>query len=73
MCVCVCVCVCRDGRVWYMYVSIGCRIRTWELLDLYTYIRKSKQGYTTNVNISFSMENEKRAAQVIFELTTYCL
>ena len=25
---------------------------------------KSKQGNTTNLNISFSMENEKRAAQV---------
>ena len=28
---------------------------------------KSKQGNTTNLNISFSMENEKRAAQVGFE------
>ena len=31
-----------------------------ELLDLH----KSKQGNTTNLSISFSMENEKRAAQV---------
>ena len=42
---------------------------TWELLD----IHKSKQGNTTNLNISFSMENEKRAAQVGLEPTTYCL
>ena len=35
--------------------------------------RTSNQGNTTNVNISFSMENEKRAAQVGFEPTTYCL
>ena len=34
---------------------------------------KSKQGNTTNLNISFSMENEKRAAQVGFEPTAYCL
>ena len=34
---------------------------------------KSKQGNTTNLNISFSMENEKGAAQVGFKLTTYCL
>ena len=37
-----------------------------ELLNLH----KSKQG---NLNISFSMENEKIAAQVGFEPTTYCL
>ena len=41
---------------------------TWELLDLH----KSKQGDRTNQN-SFSMENEKRAAQVRFEPMTYCL
>ena len=35
------------------------------LLDL------SKQGNTTKLNISFP--NEKRAAQVRFEPTTYCL
>ena len=35
----------------------GC-VGTWKQLDL----RKSKQGNTTNLNISFS--NEKRAAQV---------
>ena len=29
-----------------------------------------KQGNTTNLNISFSMENEKRAAQVGLEPTT---
>ena len=41
-----------------------------KLLDLH----KSKQGNTTNLNIScFSMENEKIAAQVGFEPTTYCL
>ena len=34
---------------------------------------KSKQGNTTNLNISFFMKNEKRAAQVRFEPTTYCL
>ena len=37
-----------------MYTYIG------NLLDLYT----SKEGYITNLNISYSMENEKRAAQV---------
>ena len=42
---------------------------SWKLLDLH----KSKQGNTTNMNISFSIENEKRAAQVEFEPTTYCL
>ena len=40
---------------------------TWELLDLH----KSKQGNTTNMNISFYMKNEKRAAQVGFKPTTY--
>ena len=34
---------------------------------------KSKQGSTTNLNISSSMENEKRAAQVGHEPTIYCL
>ena len=34
---------------------------------------KSKQGNTTNLNISFSMENKKRAAQVGFKLMTYYL
>ena len=42
---------------------------SWKLLDLY----KSKQGNTTNLNNSFSIENEKRAAQVRLEPTTYCL
>ena len=32
---------------------------------------KPKQGNTTNLNISFSMENEERAAQVGFKPTTY--
>ena len=41
----------------------------WKQLDLH----KSKQGNTTNMNISFSMENEKRAAQVGLEPTTHCL
>ena len=42
----------------------------WKLLDLH----KSKQGNnTTNLNISFSVENEKRAAQVGLEPTTHCL
>ena len=45
----------------------GTHLHTCELLDL----RKSKQGNTTNLNISFSMENEKRAAQVGFKPTTY--
>ena len=40
-----------------------------KLLDLH----KSKQGNTTNMNISFSIENEKRSAQVGLEPTTYCL
>ena len=38
-----------------------------------TYIHKSKQGNTTNLKIYFSMENEKRAAQVGFQPTIYCL
>ena len=42
---------------------------TWKLLDLH----KSKQGNTTNLNISSSVEKEKRAAQVGLEPTTYCL
>ena len=42
---------------------------SWKLLDLH----KSKQGNTTNMNISFSIENEKRAAQVGLEPTTYCM
>ena len=42
---------------------------SWKLLELH----KSKQGNTTNMNISFSIENEKRAAQVGLEPTTYCL
>ena len=42
---------------------------SWKMLDLH----KSKQGNTTNMNISFSIENEKRAAQVGLEPTTYCL
>ena len=29
--------------------------------------------HTTNLNISLSMENEKRAAQVGFDPTTYCI
>ena len=37
----------------------------WELLDLH----KSKQGNTTNLNISFS--NEKGATHVGFESTAY--
>ena len=36
-----------------------------------TYI--NKQGNTTNLNNSFSIENEKRAAQVGLEPTTHCL
>ena len=40
-----------------------------KLLDLY----KSKQGNTTTLNISFSIENEKRATQVGLEPMTYCL
>ena len=35
---------------------------------------KSKQGNTTNLNISFSMKNEKKnPAQVGFKPTAYCL
>ena len=49
MCVCVCVCVCVCG------VCVWCMVYM-ELLDLH----KSKQVNTTNLNISFSMENEKR-------------
>ena len=40
----------------------------WKLLDLI-----NKQGNTTNLNNSFFTENEKRAAQVGLESTTYCL
>ena len=47
----------------------SCICFMWKLLDLH----KSKLGNTTNLNISFSMENENRAAQVGFKPTTYCL
>ena len=40
-----------------------------KILDLH----KSKQGNITNLNNSFSMENEKIAAQVGLEPMTYCL
>ena len=40
-----------SGFDWYVYT---CRC-AWKLLD----IHKSKQGNTTNLNISFSMKNEK--------------
>ena len=50
--------------VMYMHVC-SC---TWELIDRH----KSKQG-KTNLNTSFSIENEKRASQVGLEPTTYCL
>ena len=43
----------------------------WELLDLH--VHKSKEGNTTNLNVSFSVENEKRAAQVGIEPMIYCL
>ena len=33
---------------------------------------KSKQSNTTNLNITLSVESEKRAAQVGFEPTTQC-
>ena len=36
-------------------------------------VYKSKQGNTTNLNVSFSVENGKRTAQVGFKPTTYCL
>ena len=36
-------------------------------------LHKWKQGNPTNLNNSFSIENEKRAAQVGLEPTTYCL
>ena len=37
-------------------VVLYARELSWELLDLH----KSKQGNTTNLNISFSMENEEK-------------
>ena len=40
-----------------------------KLLDLH----KSKQGNTTNLNIYFSLENEKISAQVGLKPMTYCL
>ena len=44
------------------------------LFDYMVAVRpKSKQINTTNLTISFSMENAKRAAQVGFKPTTYCL
>ena len=40
----------------HTYITCTCTCTcTWKLLDLH----KSKQGNTTNLNISFSMENEK--------------
>ena len=53
----------------YIYIHIIIYIYIGKLVDLY----KSKEGNTTNLNISFSMENEKIAAQVGFKPTTYCL
>ena len=42
---------------------------------VHVYVRKSKQGNTTNLIIIFfeSVQNERRAAQVGFKPTTYCL
>ena len=34
------------------------------------YVHNSKRGNTAHLNISFSMENEKRAAQMGFKPTT---
>ena len=45
----------------YVYVYMG------------TVRPKSKQGNTTNMNISFSIENDKRAAQLGFQHMTYLL
>ena len=56
------------GRQKYQYIKHSIYIHE-KILDLH----KSKQGNTTNLNNSFSMENEKRAAQVGLEPTTYCL
>ena len=60
----------QQGRLFwpkevYIYAWNSQSISTWELL----YRPKSKQCNTTNLNISFF--NEKRAAQVGFEPTTY--
>ena len=46
---------------------------THDYVETPIYIRKSKQGNTTNLNIFFSMENEKRAAQVRLEPMTHWL
>ena len=43
-------------------------LQVYEPLDLHVH-----QGNTTNLNISFSIEYEERAAQVGLEPTTYCL
>ena len=45
----------------YVYVYMG------------TVRPKSKQGNTTNMNICFSIENDKRAAQLGFQHMTYLL
>ena len=52
-----------------LYSIILSHFISWELLDLH----KSKQGNTTNLNISFSMENEKKSCSGGLKPTTYCL
>ena len=44
--------------------AIGKILLTSKVQYMGTVRHKSSQGNTTNLNISFSMENEKRAAQV---------
>ena len=58
----------NSGNSCYTFVYSNVTIVR-ELLDLH----ESKQGNTTNLNISFSMESEKRAAQVGFKPMTYVL
>ena len=54
------------GRDWCVHTYVC------EILRLHVNCQTySKQGNTTNMNISFS--NEKRAAQVGFKPMTYCL
>ena len=59
---------------------MSCRLLT-PAVGVHTYVYvymgtvrpKSKQGNTTNLNISFSIENDKRAAQLGFKHMTYLL
>ena len=68
--------------MWFMdkWFTVSCRhlapavgVHTYVYVYKGTIRPKSKQGNITNMNISFSIENDKRAAQVRFKHMTYLL